>query len=155
LIFSGLLCTSFVVLQAGDSRVGELYSMEADGSSLGTRSETVYSGKRVLLSGAGGVLRLDNDQVIQLAENSAAIFESHGDLVEVSVLSGTLRTVGEEGRVLVAGSGSRFTLGPAESYPDETEALLLGQPFDRKALRSGETEASADQRRSKSAISGR
>jgi len=154
-ILLAVLCTAFTLLQAGESRVGDLYPLDADGASLQTRAETVYSGKRVVHSGAGGILRLDNDQVIQLSENSAAIFELHGDFVEVRVLAGTLRAVGEEGRVLVAGSGSRFRLGQAENYPDEAEALLLGQPFDRKAMRSDEIEASADQRRSKSAISGR
>jgi hypothetical protein len=149
------LCLIVSVAQAATPRVGVLYPAEAGEASLQTRSETVYSGTRVIRSATGGMLHLDNDQVIQMSPNSAAIFELRGDSVAVRVLAGRLRCVGEAGHVLVAGSGSRFTLAPTESYPDEAEALLLRQPFDRRNPRPGDSEAESGQRSSKSAISGR
>lgn len=155
--FVGLasLCLSLAQMQAASPRVGEFYAAQEGGRSLATRSETIYSGARFVRSDSGGMLHLVNERVLQMSENSAAIFELRGDSVAVRVLAGNVRAVGESGRVLEAGSGSRFAVGPSENYPDEDEALLLGQPSGRRMPRSDELEAARDQPSSRSAISGR
>ena len=148
-------CLLITAAHAASPRVGEFYPSEEGGASLQSNAETIRSGERVVRASSGGMLHLVNGRVVQMSANSAAIYDLRGDAVKVQVLSGTVRGVGEDGRLLVAGSGSRFTLLPDENPSDQVEARLLEQPYDRRAPRRERVQPDRSQRSSKSTISGR
>ena len=107
--------------------LGRLFDeIDGGGGGLEISSRPVASGAITRTVSVGGVVHLDNGEVLRFAANSAARFDAADDgRVKVFVLSGRLSMLDEAGRVLWAGAGSKFTVAPAQRGRMEAESTLL------------------------------
>jgi hypothetical protein len=82
------------------------------------------------------VLRLHNGHVLRLDANSSVWLEELAPgVVQVTVLSGWVRAVGEFGRVHSVGRGSVFRRSPTRADARETERLLSETALDGASRR--------------------
>jgi hypothetical protein len=107
--------------------LGRLFDeIAAGGGVLENSSRPVASGAITRTVSVGGVVHLDNGEVLRFGANSAARFDAADDgRVKVFVLSGRLSMVDQAGRVLWAGAGSKFTVAPARRDVMQVESTLL------------------------------
>jgi len=119
------------VAAAEPARLGVLYVEDAPGKPA-TSGRPVLAGALVQVSSHGALLRLDNGRVLRLRANTATLLDGGTDgFVDVTVLSGRVASVDGAGKPLLAGYGSRFTLGPTARDAARTERRLLALDLEQ------------------------
>jgi hypothetical protein len=103
---------------------------EPDGGQIRADGRMLLDGELVRTELTQAIVHLRNGEVLKIEPNSAARFEAASfDKISVRVFSGRVIKWSVKGKPLVAGAGSRFTVGRSMQDPLVVERELLRSEY--------------------------